>query len=121
MGTRASIHHIQVAIPADGETRARAFYGTLLGLEEIAKPPHLQRRGGVWFQTGSLQLHLGVDPAFHPAEKAHVAFQVVDLPSVVQRLATAGYVATEDEPLPGFARCYVSDPFGNRTELLEPY
>lgn len=117
---RASIHHVQVAIPADGETRAREFYGTLLGLEEIAKPPNLQQRGGVWFQTGNLQLHLGVDRSFHPAEKAHVALQVVDLPSLVQRLAAAGYSTTEDEPLPGFARCYVNDPFGNRTELLEP-
>jgi len=26
----------------------------------------------------------------------------------------------EDQPLDGFDRCYVSDPFGNRLELLEP-
>lgn len=120
MHMRASIHHIQVAIPVDGETKAREFYGTVLGLEEIAKPPNLSRRGGVWFQTDNLPVHLGVDHAFHPAEKAHVAFQVVGLTSLVQRLAAAGYVTTEDESLPGFARCYVSDPFGNRTELLEP-
>lgn len=117
---RASIHHVQIAIPTGGEAQAREFYGTLLGLEEIAKPPNLQRRGGVWFQTDNLQLHLGVDPAFHPAEKAHVAFRVVGLTSLIQRLAAAGYAPTRDERLPGFARCYVDDPFGNRTEILEP-
>ncbi len=100
-------------MPAGGEDEARRFYGGLLGLAETAKPVTLRGRGGVWFDTGSLQLHLGVDPAFRPAEKAHVAFQVAGL-------AVAGYATTEDEPLPGFARCYVRDPFGNRVELLEP-
>ena len=113
------VHHDQVAIPPDGEARAREFYGVLLELEEIAKPANLRRRG-VWFQTGNLQLHLGVDRAFRPAEKAHVAFQVVALARLRQRLDAAGYATTEDEVLPGYARCYVSDPFGNRTELVEP-
>ena len=57
-----SLHHVQIAIPAGGEDRARDFYGRLLGLPEIAKPEHLRARGGVWFQTETLQLHLGVDP-----------------------------------------------------------
>jgi len=92
----------------------------LLGLEEIEKPVNLRRRGGVWFMTGNLQLHLGVAPDFRPAEKAHVAFEVADLVGVRRRLAAAGYDAADDEPLPGFDRCYVKDPFGNRVELLEP-
>ncbi len=115
-----AIHHVQVAIPAGGEDEARRFYGGLLGLAETAKPANLRGRGGVWFDTGSLQLHLGVDPDFRPAEKAHVALQVAGLAALRDRLAAAGYATTEDEPLPGFARCYVRDPFGNRVELLEP-
>ncbi len=115
-----AIHHVQIAIPAGGEAAARAFYGALLGLEEVAKPANLLARGGVWFQSATLQLHLGVDAAFHPATKAHVAFQVQDLPAVRVRLAAAGYAIAEDEPLPGYSRCYVADPFGNRTEILEP-
>lgn len=115
-----AIHHVQVAIPAGGEERARAFYGGLLGLVEIAKPANLQQRGGVWYQTANLQVHLGVDPAFRPAAKAHVAFQVADLPAVRRRLEAAGHETSEDEHLPGYARCYVNDPFGNRTELVEP-
>jgi catechol 2,3-dioxygenase-like lactoylglutathione lyase family enzyme len=114
------IHHVQVAIPPGGEARARAFYGGLLGLEEVAKPANLRGRGGLWYRAGPRQLHLGVDPAFRPAEKAHVAFQVVGLAALRRRLDAAGHATSEDEPLPGYARCYVDDPFGNRTELVEP-
>ncbi len=92
----------------------------MLGFEEVPKPVNLQQRGGVWFNTGNLQLHLGVDHAFHPAEKAHVAFEVNGLADLRGRLVAAGYATTDDEPLAGYQRCYVTDPFGNRTELLEP-
>jgi len=114
------IHHVQVAIPPGGEERARQFYGTLLGLAEAPKPAALRARGGVWFATGSLQLHLGVDTAFQAARKAHVALEVRGLGALRARLIEAGYRIAEDEPLPGYQRCYVADPFGNRTELLEP-
>jgi len=40
------IHHVQVAIPPEGEEQARQFYGALLGFEEVPKPVNLQRRGG---------------------------------------------------------------------------
>ncbi len=114
------LHHVQVAIPLGGEDAAVRFYGDLLGLKQIPKPENLARRGGVWFATAILQLHLGVDPDFVPAKKAHVAFQVDDLDLVRSRLAAAGIVIVKDEPLPGFDRFYVSDPFGNRVECLAP-
>lgn len=116
----ASIHHVQVAIPAGGEGKARGFYGELLGLSEVPKPANLRGRGGVWFQTGNLQLHLGVDPDFRAARKAHVAFRVEDLSGIRSRLEAAGCATTDDQPLDGYQRCYVDDPFGNRTELLQP-
>ncbi len=115
-----NIHHVQVAIPKDGEERARHFYGELLGFDELPKPANLQKMGGVWFRTGNLELHLGIDPEFRPARKAHVAFQVSALPRLRARLSEAGYSTKDGEPLPGYARFYVDDPFGNRTELLEP-
>ena len=114
------IHHVQVAIPAGGEERARRFYGTILGCREVPKPANLQGRGGVWFDTGNLQLHLGVDHAFRAAGKAHVAFEVDGLDGLRDRLMAAGYALADDEPLAGYRRCYVADPFGNRMELLEP-
>lgn len=115
-----ALHHVQIAIPAGGEEAAVQFYGDLLGLEPIAKPTNLAKRGGVWFSTGTLQLHLGVDREFVPARKAHVAFEVADLEGLRTRLEKAGIAIVEDEPLEGFDRFYVSDPFGNRVECLSP-
>jgi catechol 2,3-dioxygenase-like lactoylglutathione lyase family enzyme len=113
-----SIHHVQVAIPAGGEERARAFYRLVLGFREVEKPKMLQPKGGVWFETGNLQLHLGVDTDFAPATKAHVAYLVPTLAAVRERVVNAGFPVIEDEDLPSYARFYTSDPFGNRVEVL---
>lgn len=115
-----NIHHVQMAIPPGGEPLARRFYGNILGLTEVPKPDNLQGRGGVWFDTGALQLHLGVDPSFTPATKAHVAFECPDLPALRERLDSLAYPIVDNEPLPGFDRFYTSDPFGNGVELLSP-
>ncbi len=113
------LDHLQLAMPAGREAEARVFYGELLGLTELEKPPNLQRRGGVWFALGGQQLHLGVDKDFRPARKAHPAFLVNDLGGLRRRLALHGYAPYEDEPLAGYKRFYVADPFGNRLELME--
>lgn len=105
-------------MPEGQEAAARRFCGELLGLREIGKPGTLKGRGGVWFQTGTLQLHLGVDPRFAPATRAHVAIEVADLDAVRQRCVAAGHPVREDSELPGYARFYVDDPFGNRVEIL---
>ena len=107
------LDHVQVACPAGGEADARAFYGDWLGMPEIDKPEALRSRGGVWFACGPQQLHVGVEADFAPARKAHPAFAVDDLDALVE-----GRDVTWDENIPGVRRCYVSDPFGNRVELI---
>lgn len=114
------LHHMQLAMPAGGESQARAFYGTLLGLAEITKPARLAARGGVWFECGAIQLHLGVDTAFIPAKKAHPGLVVDDLTSLIAVLIAAGYEVKYDAELfPGFDRAFAADPFGNRIEFLQ--
>jgi catechol 2,3-dioxygenase-like lactoylglutathione lyase family enzyme len=115
-----ALEHIQLAMPAGREAEARAFYSGLLGLPEIAKPPHLAKRGGCWFERGPLKLHLGVEADFRPARKAHPAFLVADLPGLAASLAAAGHPIARDEPLEGYDRIFTDDPFGNRIELMEP-
>jgi catechol 2,3-dioxygenase-like lactoylglutathione lyase family enzyme len=110
--------HVQIAMPAGGEAAARRFFGGLLGLAEIAKPADLAARGGCWFALGTLQLHLGVDPDFRAAGKAHVALRADDLPALRNRLASAGHVLTDDCPVAGHARFFTADPFGNRIEFI---
>jgi catechol 2,3-dioxygenase-like lactoylglutathione lyase family enzyme len=114
------IDHVQVAGPAASEDEARRFYGDLLGLPELAKPPALQARGGVWFACGAHQLHVGISEPFAPADKAHPALQVrlADLDSLAARLTEAGAPVRWDDAIPGTRRFYTADPWGNRIELV---
>jgi catechol 2,3-dioxygenase-like lactoylglutathione lyase family enzyme len=107
-------------MPAGGEDEATSFYQGVLGLTRVPKPPHLAARGGCWFEDGDVKVHLGVDADFRPARKAHPALLVDDLPALVQKLTEAGATIKDDEPLDGYERVYVDDPFGNRIELMEP-
>ena len=119
--TIVGIDHIQLAMPAGREEDARRFYAVLLGLPEIPKPRELAKRGGVWFESSQVKIHLGVDQDFRPARKAHPALLVKDLRSLVERLRNARVAVVDDEPLAGYHRVYVVDPFGNRLELMEPH
>jgi catechol 2,3-dioxygenase-like lactoylglutathione lyase family enzyme len=117
--TVIGLDHVQLAMPAGREGDARLFYSGLLGIPERPKPGHLVVRGGVWFESGDVKVHLGVDPNFRPARKAHAGLLVADLKPLVARLRSAGYEIVGAEPLPGYEHVYVDDPFGNRLELLE--
>jgi catechol 2,3-dioxygenase-like lactoylglutathione lyase family enzyme len=113
------IEHVLVAIPRDGEDTARSFYVGVLGMTEVAKPPQFAGRGGLWLRGGTAELHLGVEDDFRPASRAHPAFLVDDLASLLRRLQTRGHPITRDVPLAGYHRAHVLDPFGNRLELMQ--
>ncbi len=115
----SAIDHVQLAMPAGEEATARQFYRDLLSMNEIAKPAGLAARGGCWFESGSVQIHLGVEPDFRPAMKAHPAFRCYDYDSLIARLRAAGVETRPDETIPGITRCHISDPFGNRIELIQ--
>ncbi len=110
--------HVQLAMPAGAEESARKFYGGLLGLTELPKPSALAGRGGAWFECGSLQLHLGVEPGFRPARKAHPALLVEELETLRKVLRDADCEVVDDTSLPGVTRAFTADPFGNRIELV---
>jgi catechol 2,3-dioxygenase-like lactoylglutathione lyase family enzyme len=113
------LDHVQLAMPAGREADAEAFYGRILGLGVLDKPPALAARGGRWFGRGEVQVHLGVEQAFRPAEKAHPALIVEGLDALVAALGAAGHRVEWDNELPGVRRCSTSDPFGNRIEFIE--
>jgi catechol 2,3-dioxygenase-like lactoylglutathione lyase family enzyme len=112
------IHHVQLAMPVGREHDAVAFYTGALGIPRVAKPDHLEVRGGCWFEDDAVRVHLGVADDFRPARKAHPAFLVEDLATMRARLGLAGVAVVEEQPLPGYERFYVDDPFGNRLEFL---
>ncbi len=117
-GPFTSIEHVQLAMPIGEEETARRFYCTILGMTEIPKPEELARRGGCWFESGVVQIHLGVETDFRPARKAHPALRCRDYEGLRSRLGAAGVEVKDDDLIPGVLRCHISDPFGNRIELI---
>jgi catechol 2,3-dioxygenase-like lactoylglutathione lyase family enzyme len=119
-GELIGLHHVQLAAPRGSEEALRQFYGTALGMTEVPKPAVLASRGGAWFRSGGLELHLGIEDEFRPAGKAHPGILVTGIDAVAKRLEANGVAVQWDDKFPGFRRCYVADPHGNRLELLQP-
>lgn len=113
------IDHVQIAAPPNCESKAREFFGVLLGLQEIEKPQALAGRGGCWFRVGTRQLHVGVEPDFRPANKAHPAFGVDAIEELFGALDRAGVRCNWDTTLDSVKRFYAFDPWGNRLEFIE--
>lgn len=113
------LDHVQLAMPRGKEAQAREFYSETLGIPEAPKPPTLAVRGGVWFEHGTVKIHLGVEEDFRAARKAHPALLVTDLARLMRTLAENGYEVTEDTAIPGVTRAFSNDPFGNRIEFIQ--
>ena len=105
-------------MPPGGEEQARRFFVDLLAMREIAKPAELAKRGGCWFASGDVQLHMGVEADFRPARKAHPAFRCKGYADLVEHLRAHNIEVTEADEIPGVQRCHIADPFGNRIELI---
>lgn len=114
-----NIDHVQLAMPVGEEERAREFYAGLLGMVEIPKPPELAKRGGCWFESGSVQVHLGVEADFRPPKKAHPALRCADYAATIAKLQASDIRVEEPGDIPGVRRAHIHDPFGNRIELVE--
>ena len=114
----SSIDHVQLAMPVGAEETARGFYRDLLGMAELPKPPDLAKRGGCWFASGSVLLHLGVETDFRPAKKAHPALCCQNYDALTHHLRAAGVEVKDDNSIPGVRRSHIFDPFGNRVELI---
>jgi catechol 2,3-dioxygenase-like lactoylglutathione lyase family enzyme len=114
------LHHVQLLIPPGGEAVARAFYGDVLGMAEVTKPPVLAARGGCWFRAGGWEIHLSPVPDFTPATRSHPGVLIEDLDDLAHLLAAAGHPIEWDPNLPGHRRLHTTDPHGNRLEFLEP-
>ena len=114
-----SLDHLQIAIPVASEDRARAFYSGILGFAEVPKPAEMAERKSIWFVAGGVNLHLGIEPNFTPAHRAHPAFVVTGLAAILAACERAGFATKPDTSFNGFRRVHVFDPFGNRLELME--
>ena len=114
------LHHANVTVPAEFESAAKEFYGAVLGLKQVPKPP-TSRQSGAWYQIGEVQLHLSVEEqGSEPLSARHVCFTVSDLSAAEKRFRDAGVeILPDPRPNPGSPRFYVRDPGGNQLEIAQ--
>src|SRR6266550_2994552 len=115
------LHHVNVTVPAELEAPTKEFYGSVLGLQQVPKPPG-SRQSGAWYQVGAAQLHLSVeDEVGGSTSSRHVCFTVDDLAATEKRFRDAGVeIIPDPRPVPGMRRFYVRDPGGNQLEIVQP-
>jgi catechol 2,3-dioxygenase-like lactoylglutathione lyase family enzyme len=116
-----SLHH--VTLPVRDLERSKEFYGGLLGLQEIERPPF--GFPGAWFSLGNGQLHLVADGGGTyrgdprvDARDSHFAIRVESFDGAVELLRSAGLEMKVDrESVTGFPQAYVADPDGHVIEV----
>jgi len=115
-----ALHHVNVTVPAELEAATKEFYGSVLGLQQVPKPPG-SRRSGAWYQIGATQLHLSVeDETDNASSSRHVCFTVSDLNAAEKKFREAGVeIVSDPRPIPGTQRFYVRDPGGNQLEIVQ--
>jgi catechol 2,3-dioxygenase-like lactoylglutathione lyase family enzyme len=113
------LQHVAIARPPGGDAAARAFYGGVLGLAEIAPPHSLAQLDLIWYRLNdATELHIMVEePIGQDRSGRHFCLAVDDLVALRQRLDAAGISAVGGTPIPGRPRFFVRDPFGNLVEL----
>ena len=116
---KVRLQHVSIVIPRDGATRARAFYGGLLALEEREVLPMLDPSAFIWYRLGTdLELHLMLGDEAQP-KRPHFCVFVDHLEGLQGRLEAAGIETREGTPIIGRRRFTCRDPFGNLIEFAQ--
>ena len=116
-----ALSHVNVTVPASAEAAAKKFYGNVLGLRELSKPPGTRQNVGAWYELGGVQLHLSVEENItNAASDRHVCYVVADIAVAERHLRDCGVeIISDPRPIPGVNRFYVRDPGGNLIEITE--
>jgi len=114
---RPRVQHVSLPRPPRSDEATRAFYGALLGLEEIPAPSSLADLDVIWYRLGDAELHLFAEEPYPDRSGRHVCIEVDDLDEVRARLVAAGYAPEDTIAIPGRPRFFCRDPFGNRIEF----
>jgi catechol 2,3-dioxygenase-like lactoylglutathione lyase family enzyme len=120
--TFITLHHIGIVVT--DLVAAKAFYGGVLGLAELPRPPF--DFGGAWYAVGDRQLHLIVHPPARTlrgtrdidARDGHVALRVANFDETLAHLQAHGVpVHVSRDNVTPWIQLYLTDPDGNVIEL----
>ena len=116
------LQHTSIPMPPDGDEKARAFYGEVLGMREIPKPEGLAEMTVIWFAANDDgdEVHVFKDERLGPNSAAqHLCLEVDDIEAYKTRLRDRGYEVRVPETIQNRPRLFVRDPFDNLIELVE--
>jgi catechol 2,3-dioxygenase-like lactoylglutathione lyase family enzyme len=111
-----TLDHVTVSVPRHLEANVLDWYSVTLGLERLPKPEGTRTSGG-WFQAGTSQVHVAVEPQVSE-RPGHFGVVVDDFQGAVDRLRRAGSEIEDARTIPGRLRCYTRDPAGNTIEIV---
>jgi catechol 2,3-dioxygenase-like lactoylglutathione lyase family enzyme len=115
-------HHVSLSV-TDIE-KAKEFYGTVLGFEELERPDF--DFPGAWYQIGTIQLHLIENTQAETLRKSnkldsrdgHLAIRVKDYYETVNYLEAKGIeMLQKPNSKSGFAQIFCMDPSQNLIEF----
>ncbi|MCY4019998.1 MAG: VOC family protein [Chloroflexi bacterium] len=112
------LQHVSIPSPPGSAERTRAFYGALLGLEEIPAPVTITSVDVIWFKlSADTELHIFEEEPRDDTSLRHCCLVVDDLDALRRKLSEAGYSPWDTEPIPGRPRFFCRDPNGNSIEF----
>jgi len=118
-----ALHHVAVCVT--DVDRAKHFYGVVLGMKEVARPPFPFGGAGYEFSEGR-QLHLIEHPPTRTLRgtndiddrDGHLALRVRSYRKTLEHLRAHGVdVLEKPRNFTPWAQLYVTDPDGNVIEL----
>jgi catechol 2,3-dioxygenase-like lactoylglutathione lyase family enzyme len=114
-----NIHHYSLVV-TDME-RAVKFYTNVLGLQEIEIPSTFKPAGAKvrWFQLGDQHIHLMPSAQPDAMSPRHIALEIDDAQAGREYFKNKGIEIREEILIPGADRFVISDPDGNRLEMIE--
>ena len=114
----ARLQHVSIPRPPGSDAAARAFFGDLLGLEEIPPPNSLTSMDVIWFKAGDgAELHVFLEEPLDDPSDRHFCLVVDDVKAVRRKLTEAGHAPYDVQRIPGRPRFFCRDPFGNIIEF----
>ena len=115
-------HHVSLAVT--DLARAKQFYGAVLGLREVPRPPF--DFPGAWYDLGNAHLHLIAHASPRTlrgtteidSRDGHFALRIGDWDAAIERLKAHGvrFLERPDNATP-FKQIHLTDPDGNGIEL----
>jgi glyoxylase I family protein len=110
------LDHVSVII-TDVE-RSRRFYRDVLGLKEIPKPRTFDFVV-LWFDLGNMHVHLLLKDKPDLISPRHFALRVKDAAKARAYFQERGVATAETTLIDGADRFFISDPDGNRIEIIQ--